>query len=1036
MGLSSLTNTVNAATTYYYYGNVTASGGGVITGAQFPDPLNAQQSYNLTANGATAWELNEFPVNTTQHILTNKGYLFVEQSQLSPNSVDGKQTSFSGGYGNPAFVESELFNGTENWMLKANGLPLFPASHDDFYNLEDVTNLNGMYDATNFNGTSNGTPQAFYEPQTTLKIQNVTLPQIAPTISTVLGGIPLSTITLGNTYFLNLNPSSYGSSGGGYFSNNYMSAYWVPVVSGNSFGSPQNAIMNISGNGAVGLNSLPDPSSVAASGGMSSSQGGYSSGFSGQNGITYSNVPNSAAGMAAAANGTSQLYSPGTFELEPPSSIPSGTQSLDLVVYYADGVERYDAQVISGIKIQSSVQPQSISLSGGKSVTVGTVVPLTATVNPNINSNDVITYNQTSTTVKTFSNDSATSSTYDYLGTSGTTTFTHSVNVLSNTPLTMTYTATLIDKTNGQMTSSPQTVTWTSPTPQICPHVYANPSTGVIGSYVQIVISGGAPQYIVPGGQVLVWDTTPNGGIWAPPWQIHTYGYSVRLYNNGETSDTIHWSDSADPTCKGSFVVNWTAAPVQTGTINLTVNGNTNNISVPVGTSINVASSTTYTVGTNKAIYIHNLPNVTNGLYEGVPGSNTASTTATAYTPDTATLVAALQLPNGTYVDSNSITVTWTPTTTPTPPPISICGAPPTPPPPSISNTNWTPDGAGIWTVTWEYHYWTVSQVPSAVAGGCPAFIETEHTFDMQHQYPASLTDGSISGLSYDPGTPGDMWLPVSTSPGTGWDNTASVTTTASNGTSFSWLTVLDAHGWNGFEVGSPSATQRYTAYGTNNQPETAYGTPNGNPWVYIRPGAGYSYRTMWTGAPHAMPSLGTASMVMSNPDTSQRAWTQNMVADSGTTSVPAHKNPYLTSVAQTDPSNWQQASQAPGNATQFWSFWTNIPKHTISGNGTVEMAAWSTSNNTGTVAANGAKVDQSISLAIPGDGNVTGLQNDLAQVFSYPAWYFNSVTGNTQSQQAQAILQINGGKVTMPSAQQLTQMKQQFVYTGGTITG
>ena len=358
---------------YTYYGGVTATaqGSGAMTGND-PSPLDAQQSYDLTANGTKLWEINKYPVNTTADITTNKGYLFVSQSQLPANSVDGQHTSFSGGWGNPGFVEHVLMNGSQHeWTLEPSTGSNFPGYNINYFAMSDINDVNGMTDSTPFNVVVNGQTQAFYEPQTSLTISNVPLPHITtPLLYTApSGGSQVSSIALGNSYWL--SPSmftAYGSNGGGLYSQNYFAAYWVPVVNGQPDTSAATYAFAENDNGTKTVYDWPGPGTIISNGGLdSASANPYGSGFPGLFELT----SNTAA------------PSPGQLEVFLPSSFPSGTTSADLVAYYGDGVQRYDAQIAS-FRVQTSTPAPastptlSVSVTPTTSQTTGQTFDLAA----------------------------------------------------------------------------------------------------------------------------------------------------------------------------------------------------------------------------------------------------------------------------------------------------------------------------------------------------------------------------------------------------------------------------------------------------------------------------------------------------------------------------------------------------------------------------------------------------------------------------------------------------------------------------------
>ena len=190
-------------------------------------------------------------------------------------------------------------------------------------------------------------------PQTSLSVGNVTLPHIAPTL-TDSSGAQVTTIAPGGTYYINPGISHYGSNGGGYFSKSYLSAYWLPVSNG-TVGSYQYALTT-NNSGSATIYGWPDPLSVQASGGLSSATG-YFNGFPG--------------GFEQVPYGTSPTQA--ELAVKAPSTFPSGVTSYDLVVYYGDSVERYDAQVLQVQAKQPTTTQPTLSLTANGSSTSITV---------------------------------------------------------------------------------------------------------------------------------------------------------------------------------------------------------------------------------------------------------------------------------------------------------------------------------------------------------------------------------------------------------------------------------------------------------------------------------------------------------------------------------------------------------------------------------------------------------------------------------------------------------------------------------------
>lgn len=361
-----------ATRTYAYtaYGATTAIsnyGMAAMTNPNEPTNINAAQSYDLKMNGTRVWELNEYAApQSGANPPPNLGYMFVAQSQL-PANPDGSQTSFSGGYGNEQFVAKNLINGSQyTWAINESGTT---ENGSNYYALSDILDMNGMT-APAFNGLTVWPTggQNLYAPQTSLSVGNVALPHIAPTL-TDSSGAQVSTIAPSGTYYINPGISHYGSNGGGYFSKSYLSAYWLPVSNG-TVGSYQYALTT-NNSGSATIYGWPDPLSVQASGGLSSATG-YFSGFPG--------------GFEQVPYGTSPTQA--ELAVKAPSTFSNGVTAYDLVVYYGDSVERYDAQVL---QVQAKQTPQpptsttptlNLTVNGSSSsvtVGVGQMVTLTGT---------------------------------------------------------------------------------------------------------------------------------------------------------------------------------------------------------------------------------------------------------------------------------------------------------------------------------------------------------------------------------------------------------------------------------------------------------------------------------------------------------------------------------------------------------------------------------------------------------------------------------------------------------------------------------
>ncbi|MFD1674936.1 hypothetical protein [Alicyclobacillus fodiniaquatilis] len=332
--------------------------------------------------------------------------------------------------------------------------------------------------------------------------------------------------------------------------------------------------------------------------------------------------------------------------------------------------------------------------------------------------------------------------------------------------------------------------------------------------------------------------------------------------------------------------------------------------------------------------------------------------------------------------DSATFSVSGTPVGggNPTPPPPPPPGNGGLCPAPYDSSEAWSSDGNGAETLSWVYNVPT-PQYRNTKRGlvfiGCK-----DVTTPMSHTYEPTLNQGQISGLSYDPGTPSLMYLPSSN---------AEQWAVQADGKSF-WQPLLSSHGWDGFENSSPTASQisgTYTINGVGGY--HTYGPGEGSdPWAWSRPGAGFGFRMLWTGSPHSLPTNGTVTYVLRNPDGTTRTWSEKLVVN--------------TDTLYTQGTQMQGLNQPPPSASEYVSAWTQIPKHTTSG-GQPEMAAWSLSSNTATAYNEGAKISATISFGTQNAGNITQTEDNMITLYSFPAWFFNqlkstTVAGHTYSNQ------------------------------------
>ncbi|WP_148260184.1 hypothetical protein [Alicyclobacillus acidocaldarius] len=351
-----------------------------------------------------------------------------------------------------------------------------------------------------------------------------------------------------------------------------------------------------------------------------------------------------------------------------------------------------------------------------------------------------------------------------------------------------------------------------------------------------------------------------------------------------------------------------------------------------------------------------------------------ASETYTSNVPGTDTFIAYVSYipPGGGVFDiqndayqSNPVSVTWTngttqPTPTPTPNPQ------PTPPPepncgsPYDSDEQWTSYGNGSEELTWVYNVPTPEYNAQTNSWQCVDVTTQESQY-----YPASVNDGQISGLSYDPGTPEDMWLPV---PAGEWD---------SEQCPGLFCQYFQEHGFTGLEGGGPTANQISSTLDINGQTYHTYGPPIGDqtPTVWVRPDAGFGFRYVWQGPPNSLPTGGTVTFTMTNPDGGSITWTEPLTVNSDT----------LYDVGDTP-----NGTQAPEMASEVVSCWTNVPKGVYL-DGKPELTAWSISSNPTVAYEDGAHISFVMTVDTPA-GNITVTANNVACTFGWPAYWFTHI--------------------------------------------
>ncbi|MCL6594125.1 MAG: hypothetical protein K6T31_09130, partial [Alicyclobacillus sp.] len=167
------------------------------------------------------------------------------------------------------------------------------------------------------------------------------------------------------------------------------------------------------------------------------------------------------------------------------------------------------------------------------------------------------------------------------------------------------------------------------------------------------------------------------------------------------------------------------------------------------------------------------------------------------------------------------------------------------------------------------------------------------------------------------------------------------------------------------------------------------YGPPIGQqtPTVWVRVDGGFGFRYVWTGSPDAIPTGGTVTFTMTNPDGGSITWTKPLIIN--------------TETLQTQGTVLLGLNDPPPPASEVFSCWTDIPKGVYK-NGQPEEAAWSLSNDPATAFAQGAHISFRITVNTPA-GDFTVSAPNVASTLGVPAWWYTRIVDDSLLQQAQA---------------------------------
>lgn len=269
------------------------------------------------------------------------------------------------------------------------------------------------------------------------------------------------------------------------------------------------------------------------------------------------------------------------------------------------------------------------------------------------------------------------------------------------------------------------------------------------------------------------------------------------------------------------------------------------------------------------------------------------------------------------------------------------CPTPVVPPKPSdyVENYNWSPDGSGGQVLRWTDSNWQL-QV-STDAQGCIQYKWVDQPITYTHDYHLYLNNMQITGLFYDPGSPTNFWSPTNAN------------ASQNNHDQF----------WNGSTGGGSQALP-------------TFGNPNRAPAVYVRIAGGFSFRLLWTGSPHDMPSSASVSYRLVNPNGDANTWTKTYSL------LPS------TTFNMGDVPTWDQNGNGyPPAATEYGWGYTSIPKYAVNGTPSSfsQLAKWNLTGDTSTA----AHVESTVTFYTGSGSSISWRNTDIAQALGYPTWYF-----------------------------------------------
>ncbi|MCI0184253.1 hypothetical protein [Sulfoacidibacillus ferrooxidans] len=498
-----------------------------------------------------------------------------------------------------------------------------------------------------------------------------------------------------------------------------------------------------------------------------------------------------------------------------------------------------------------------------------------------------------------------------------------------------------------------------------------NAATGVSVPQSDITFAGNdgeAPIQTPSGGTMYEMNT--GDGSYSDTIHVNTKDLTAGAYS--VTYDVSDYRDRFAPATTTSFTVRSKAIqPTPQGPLSLAANPT----STKVGQGVTLLAVYQGQVANDRAIYLHDLSGdhtlSGSNIAAGMDGQSVIQDSAVAQTAETVEYEAALELPNGTYIHSNPVYVTWKNASQSggsggggsgssgagngsSGGGLGSCSNGPIPQKPieQVLEQSTSCTSQGYDKLTWVDTNWVLQATThTGVKGVCTGdyttyqWVDEPVTYD--HIYVDNLQNLEISGLLMDPGVPGDPWSDV--------NQTATQVSKR--------VTVDDT-----------ITGQQLPTY-TN-----PYAGVNGAPYVYVRPAGGFGFRILWTGSPFDVMQSMDVTFVMKNPDGTTRTWTETP-----TTKYPTNLD--TATLDRVDIINpYDGANGYAPYAGQYASAYTPIPKYVnrLDGQQHLELAAWNMTGDASTAATITATITVNTNC-----GSVITTIPNIAQLFNDPTWYF-----------------------------------------------